>query len=262
MYLAAPAIIITNANLSYQNVPLFTNLNLTIMGGKCTCILGPSGVGKTSLLRLIAGLAIPQTVLDKEDIAANNIQASDALPLRGRVAYMAQTDLLMPWLSLLENVLMGVKLRGEYASNKKYYQEKAMHLLEKVGLVKAAQQRPASLSGGMRQRAALVRTLLENHVIVLMDEPFAALDAITRLRLQDLAAELLQNRTVLLVTHDPLEALRLGDIIHVLSGSPAKLDQALIPRGIPPRDLSDPELFILQAELLQRLRAAHEVDNC
>ena len=97
---------------------------------------------------------------------------------------------------------------------------------------------------------------MEDRPIVLMDEPFSALDAITRLRLQSLAAELLRGRTVLLVTHDPLEAQRLGDRIHVMAGSPARLDEAMTPAGATPRDPADRALLVLQAELLARLAAA------
>ncbi len=100
---------------------------------------------------------------------------------------------------------------------------------------------------------ALARTLMEDRPVVLMDEPFSALDAITRFELQALAAELLAGRTVLLVTHDPLEALRLGHRVQVMAGSPARLDAALEPAGAPPRDPADPALLAQQAELLKRL---------
>ncbi|HJO88014.1 MAG TPA: ATP-binding cassette domain-containing protein, partial [Rhodospirillales bacterium] len=118
---------------------------------------------------------------------------------------------------------------------------------------------PTKLSGGMRQRTALARTLMEDRPVVLMDEPFSALDAITRIRLQDMAAELLNDRTVLLVTHDPLEALRLGDRIHVLAGRPVTLDEPLIPVGVRPRDLHDPAVLAGQADLLERLSAANSI---
>ena len=108
----------------------------------------------------------------------------------------------------------------------------------------------------LRQRVALARTLMEDRPVVLMDEPFSGLDSIGRLRLQDLAAELLDRRTVLLVTHDPLEALRLGHQVHVLSGRPALLDRALQPDGPRPRDPGDPALLTLQGELIGRLQAA------
>ena len=113
-----------------------------------------------------------------------------------------------------------------------------------------------TLSGGMRQRAALARTLMEDRAIVLMDEPFSSLDTLTRMRLQELAAGLLQMRTVLLVTHDPMEALRLGERIHVMSGRPARLDQPLVPPGKPPRDPTSEMLISLHRDLLMRLRAA------
>ena len=112
----------------------------------------------------------------------------------------------------------------------------------------------------MRQRAALVRTLIEDRPVVLMDEPFSAVDAITRFELQALAARLLAGRTVLLVTHDPLEALRLGHRIHVMYGRPARLDTAAVPAGAPPRDLADPALLALQGELLARLGAAKRAE--
>jgi putative hydroxymethylpyrimidine transport system ATP-binding protein len=128
---------------------------------------------------------------------------------------MDQRDLLLPWLNVLDNVCLGARLRGETADH-----QRALSLLQRVGLRDEAQALPAALSGGMRQRAALARTLMEDRAIVLMDEPFSAVDALTRLRLQDLAAELLGARTILLVTHDPMEALRLGHrILIIWSGS-------------------------------------------
>jgi putative hydroxymethylpyrimidine transport system ATP-binding protein len=105
----------------------------------------------------------------------------------------------------------------------------------------------------MRQRVALARTLMEDRPVVLMDEPFSALDAVTRFRLQDLAAELLAGRTVLLVTHSPEEAVRLGHRLHVLSGEPARPSAPLAPRGAPPRDPADPAVLALEAELLREL---------
>jgi putative hydroxymethylpyrimidine transport system ATP-binding protein len=135
-------------------------------------------------------------------------------------------------------------------------------LLARVGLAERAKDRPAQLSGGERQRVALARTLMEDRPVVLMDEPFSSLDAITRFELQALAAELLTGRTVLLVTHDPLEALRLGHRVQVMAqgsgGAPARLDTALEPAGTPPRDPADPALLAQQAELLKRLIRAKQ----
>ena len=236
---------IDSASLTYAGRPLFDGLDVALEGGRWTCLLGPTGVGKTSLLRLFAGLAIPD--------AGHGVTCGDGGSLAGRVSYMAQQDLLMPWLTVIENVVIGSRLRGESPD----YQ-RARDLLASVGLADRADDHPSTLSGGMRQRTALIRTLMEDRPLVLMDEPFSALDAITRLRLQSLAAELLRGRTVLLVTHDPLEALRLGDRIHVMAGRPARIDQALTPAGDTPRDPADPALLALQAELLTRLAAADE----
>ena len=169
------------------------------------------------------------------------------------VAYMAQQDLLMPWLSALGNVSLGARLRGE-----KPDRGRALAMLDRVGLGAEADALPHTLSGGMRQRVALARTLMEDRPIVLMDEPFSALDAITRIRLQELAAGLLAGRTVLLVTHDPLEALRLGDRIYVMAGRPASLHSAPAPDGPPPRKPRDRSLQAMHAELLERLTAADD----
>jgi putative hydroxymethylpyrimidine transport system ATP-binding protein len=230
---------------------LFDQFNLAIPAQKCVCLLGPSGVGKSTLLRLIAHLI---TNTDTKTLNFK-ITTSDNLPLNNRIAYMAQQDLLMPWLSIIDNVLLGYKLRGGINKNVK---NKALDLLRKVGLAEIANKRPKILSGGMRQRVALARTLMENHPIILMDEPFSALDAVSRLRLQDFAAELFQAKTVLLVTHDPLEALRISDIIYVLSGKPVKLSQPIIPAGKTPRDPIDPALIKLQAKLLVELTHADQ----
>ncbi len=130
---------------------------------------------------------------------------------------MSQKDLLLPWLSVLENVRLGARLRGETSDTT----PRALSLLKAAGLATRANDRPDTLSGGMRQRAALARTLMEDRPVVLMDEPFSAVDPLTRLGLQDLAARMLAGRTVIFVTHDPMEALRLGYRVLVLNGNPA-----------------------------------------
>ncbi|MGE0256537.1 MAG: ABC transporter ATP-binding protein [Alphaproteobacteria bacterium] len=236
---------IVGARLDFAGTALFDGLALELPAGTWTCLVGPSGVGKTTLLRLVAGLADPSP--------GTIVAAGDGKPLAGRVAWMAQQDLLLPWLDVLGNVLLGARLRGETPDR-----ERAMALLAEVGLADRTGARPRALSGGERQRVALARTLMEDRPVVLMDEPFSALDAITRARLQEMARRLLAGRTVLLVTHDPMEALRLGDRVVVLAGRPATLSPALDVPGTPPRPLTDPALLALYQTLLQRLAATPE----
>lgn len=239
------AVEVEQAALSYGGERLFHDLDFTLPAGQWTCLLGPSGVGKSSLLRLIAGL---------EPLQQGAVRCSDGQPLAGRLAWMGQRDNLLPWLSALDNVMLGARLRGQSPDR-----AQAVELLARVGLERQMAQRPATLSGGERQRVALARTLMEDRAVVLMDEPFSALDAITRARLQELAATLLLHRTVLLVTHDPLEALRLGERIHVMAGHPARIEPPICPLGQPPRELDDAKLLTRQGELLARLAHAQDL---
>ena len=234
------AVNLRSAQLVYGGLTLFDGLDLDLTGGCFTCLLGSSGIGKSSLLRLLAGL----TAIG----VSGDLRGDDGLPLTGRVAWMAQQDLLLPWLNVLDNVTFGSRLRGERPDR-----PRALGLLARVGLADAALARPDTLSGGMRQRAALARTLMEDRPVVLMDEPFSRLDALTRLRLQALAAELLIGRTVLLVTHDPLEALRLGAHILVMSGRPAIVQTLPDLPGDPPRDPSDPAVQAAYRAILRWL---------
>ncbi|WP_114391540.1 ABC transporter ATP-binding protein [Oleisolibacter albus] len=243
---APPSVHLRSARLTYGGVRLFDGLDLDLPSGQWISLLGPSGVGKTTVLRMVAGLVQPEP--------PTTMAAGDSTPLAGRIAWMGQQDLLLPWLSVRDNVTLGDRLRGTRTDAAGM--ARASRLLQRVGLADEATARPAALSGGMRQRVALARTLYEDRPLVLMDEPFSAVDAITRLRLQDLAAELLAGRTVLLVTHDPLEALRLSDRVLVLSGRPVRLSPPLLPPGPAPRAVDDPGLLALQGQLLARLAAA------
>ncbi len=240
----APGIEVRGLSLRFGLRPIFDNLTFSIPGGQWSSLLGASGAGKTSLLRIISGLA---------KASGGEVRASDGLPIAGRLAWMGQKDLLYPWLSVRDNVSLGARLRGERIDHLR-----VTTLLQQVGLEHCADDRPAALSGGMRQRAALARTLYEDRPIVLMDEPFSALDTITRTRIQSLAARLLVNRTVVLITHDPMEACRLSHRLLVLSPAPGEIDDTHRLSGIPPRAPDDPALLAGQAELLQQLIRANE----
>lgn len=241
----APSIFVRNAFLSYENIVLFEKLNFHLPAGKWTCLLGQSGVGKTTLLRMIAGLMSHSSEVFKADITCDN-----QLPLNTQITYHAQQDCLLPWFNSLNNALLGHKLRGKNSEN---ILSQAKELFQWVGLSNAMEKYPRQLSGGMRQRVALIRTLLENKPVILMDEPFSGLDTITRFELQTLSAKLLKNRTVLWVTHDPMEALRLADDIYILSGQPATLKKTIFLNTPTPRDPADPELIKYQGAIFKAL---------
>lgn len=224
---------------SFSGRDLFSNIELILESGSWSCLLGSSGVGKSTLMRLIAGLETGGRFDGK-------VEASDGLSLVGRVAYMSQADLLLPWLSVRQNISLGCRLRGESTD------ETAINrLVESIGLSDHQSKKPAQLSGGMRQRTALARVLMEDAPLVLLDEPFSALDARTRAEMQHLAYTVLEGRTVLLVTHDPAEAMRLAHDLYVLS--PGGLTKKRVPSAQPIRALDDAEMLQAQAELLMAL---------
>jgi putative hydroxymethylpyrimidine transport system ATP-binding protein len=235
----APAITVTGHH-EVDGRALFAPVALRLEAGQWTCVLGPSGIGKTTLLRLIAGLECSGRFVGE-------VVPSDGQPISGRASFMAQTDLLLPWLSVLENAVLGARLRGEGPDL-----PRARALLTRIGLGAYLDARPAKLSGGMRQRVALARTLLEDRPIAFLDEPFSALDAGTRAAMQDLAAESLAGKTVLLVTHDPAEAIRLGHQVILLTTEGARVWP--VPAATPPRDPYTADSVTAQAGLMAILR--------
>ncbi|MCL4152925.1 UNVERIFIED_CONTAM: hypothetical protein GTU68_059390 [Idotea baltica] len=230
---------LSNASLRYNDSEHATlsGLSLSLNAGKWTVLLGRSGCGKTTVLRYLAGL------LDDKVEWLGTLATSDELPLTDRIAYMAQQDLLLPWLSVIDN--------------KEQQTNQALELLAAVGLADQASTMPDQLSGGMRQRVALARTLMQDKPVVLMDEPFSALDAVTRHKLQSLACELLRDKTVVLITHDPQEAVRLADNLYVLQGTPANAQSLSVPLTSTPRVL-DGECAELQQAILDQLERDYE----
>ncbi len=156
----------------YGEQALFRDLVLELPPAQFTCLLGSSGVGKSTLLRLIAGL-------ETGGLFQGHITTTDHQPVDGRVAYMGQSDLLLPWLTVWQNVGLGARLRREKTDSARVHR-----LIGQVALGPYAQSKPRQLSGGMRQRCALARTLMEDTPIVLLDEPFSALDPVTRRQMQ------------------------------------------------------------------------------
>lgn len=228
---------IRDLSLNIGERSIFHQFHFSLTDGHFTSLLGASGVGKSTLLRVIAGLEA--SFSGSIDIATDTT-----------LAYMAQQDALYPWLSVLDNVQLSAHLAGKKSTQT---QHKALDLLQKVKMGECLYRKPYELSGGQRQRVALARTLMSDANLVLMDEPFSALDAVTRHELQSLAYELLQNKTVLLITHDPQEAIRLSNDICVMKHQPARIVSKISPKNRPIRTLDDVAFGQLHAKLLDEL---------
>ncbi len=199
-------------------------LELSIETGRFISLVGPSGCGKSTLFNIIAGLLLPTE-------GRIIIDGDDATGMIGRVGYMLQKDLLLPWRTVLDNVILGMEIQGKPLGEAR---DRALPLLKKYGLVGFENFYPNSLSGGMRQRAALLRTLLFDTDVILLDEPFGALDAQTKLQMQDWLMQLCSDfrKTVVFVTHDVDEAIYLSDEIHVMGTRPGRILES-IPIGLP-----------------------------
>jgi ABC-type nitrate/sulfonate/bicarbonate transport system ATPase subunit len=199
-------------------------VTLSIPRGRFVSLIGPSGCGKSTIFNIIAGLLEPtggRVVID----------GVDATGTIGRVGYMLQKDLLLPWRTVLDNTILGMEIQGVPLREAR---ERALPLLHRYGLSGFEYLYPNSLSGGMRQRAALLRTLLFDTDVILLDEPFGALDAQTKLQMQEWLLQLWSDfgKTVLFVTHDVEEAIYLSDEVHVMGTRPGRII-ATIPVALP-----------------------------
>ncbi|CAM3248726.1 ABC transporter ATP-binding protein [Brevibacillus invocatus] len=191
------------------------DINLRVEEGEFICLVGPSGCGKTTLLSLIAGLEQPTS--GKILIDGNRVTGTSS-----QVGYMLQQDYLFNWRSIEDNVFLGLEIKG---IRNKETEEYALHLLDEMELIDVRKSSPTQLSGGMRQRVALVRTLACQPQILLLDEPFSALDYHTKLKLEDLVFTTLRRhkKTAILVTHDLSESIALGDRVLIFSRNPGQV---------------------------------------
>jgi ABC-type nitrate/sulfonate/bicarbonate transport system ATPase subunit len=233
-------------------VDALVDLTFKVEAGEFLTIIGPSGCGKSTLLRLLAGLVQP----DRGRISLQGQPLPDASDRQGRFGYMPQRDTLLPWRTVLDNVILGVELAG---GSRDAAREEARRLLPLFGLDGFENNWPSTLSGGMRQRAALLRTFLAGYDILLLDEPFGALDALTRRMLQQwlLGVRRRFSKTILFITHDVDEALLLGDRMLVFSPRPGRITADLKIDLPHPRDentILEPDFLTLKRNALAHLK--------
>lgn len=233
----------------HATVDALSGLSMNADVGEFVVLVGPSGCGKSTLLNIIAGLDEP----DEGNVTLDGDVSRERL---GHSAYMHQLDLLLPWRSVLSNATLGLELSGV---NKATANDRAGKLAQRFGIADFLQHHPKSLSGGMRQRVALLRAVLPERPILLLDEPFKALDAITRSELQLWLSDVLDrsNRTTVMVTHDVEEALILGDRVLVLSDRPGKVLLELevgLDRPRPADVVTDPKFVDMKWQVMSALR--------
>jgi ABC-type nitrate/sulfonate/bicarbonate transport system ATPase subunit len=225
-----------------DDIAALTPVSFEIAEGRFASVIGPSGCGKSTLFNVIAGLQ-PATS------GAVLIDGEDATGMIGRVGYMLQKDLLLPWRTVIDNVVLGMEIKGIARQRAR---ATARPYLARYGLGGFEDRYPRELSGGMRQRAALLRTLLLDTDIVLLDEPFGALDAQTRTTMQEWLLQLWADfgKTVVFVTHDVEEAVYLSDEILVMSARPGRIvDRLAVPLARPrPRSIVNASDFIALKE--------------
>lgn len=250
--MSTPRIELKNVSKAFsgvdQSIPVLEDVSFKVMPGEFVTIIGASGSGKSTLFNLCVGLLEP----DEGEILIDGEKLKNRM---GMVGYMPQSDLLLPWRSVLNNVIIPLEIQG---IPRRESRQKALEMLPHFGLKTFENEYPSALSGGMRQRAALLRTWLMGSSTLLLDEPFGALDALTRKELQNWLLRVWQEfgRTVMFITHDVEEAVFLADRVIVLSDRPGEIKRELkidLPRPRNQRMIAEPAFGILVRELLEEL---------
>ena len=243
-------------SLDQDTHQILAGINLNVLSGQFVSILGPSGCGKSTLFNIISGI-LP---FDSGEIEINGQKEKQ---LRGKCGYMFQDALLFPWKTTLQNIMLGFEVKGV---SKKMAKEKSRELLKQFRLFGYADAYPQALSGGMKQRIALLRTIAFNSSFLLLDEPFGSLDAITRTTLHLYLLDLWKKfqSTVIFTTHDIREALFLSDKVYVLSEKPSKIIGELdndLPRPRKIEDMVGPQAAILEKKLMDMLKQTSAYDS-
>ncbi|MBB3658878.1 ABC-type nitrate/sulfonate/bicarbonate transport system ATPase subunit [Rhizobium sp. BK650] len=237
-----------NVSKSFDGMEVLKDISLHIAGGEFVSIVGPSGSGKSTILRLLT----QALQADRGEILFDGTPLSQAAHA---FAFMPQRDALMPWRSVIDNAILGLEVHGMRRGPARAV---AAPLFERFGLAGFENHYPAALSGGMRQRAALLRTVIQRQDMLLLDEPFGALDALTRTQMQEWLQDMWTDHrwTALLITHDVREAVFLSDRIYVLSARPAAVIREFEVPLKRPRTLADlgsPAAQAIETEILQTL---------
>lgn len=247
-----PLLRLDRISLSYGDIDVLRDISLDVMPGEFVSILGPSGAGKSTIFKLLTGAA-------NADSGEIRFAGKPLLPTDRPFAFMPQRDALMPWRRIIDNTTLGLEVQG---MPRKEARKRVAPLFEEFGLSGFEQHYPQALSGGMRQRAALLRTVVQQRPVLLLDEPFGALDALTRNQMQIwLEAMWFKHRwTIILITHDVREAVMLSDRIHLLSPRPARVENTItipLPRPRFSHPTSRAEAANIETSILDFLLSPH-----
>ncbi|OZI42941.1 ABC transporter ATP-binding protein [Bordetella genomosp. 4] len=249
--LSAPLLALSGVSKTFGKTRALSDLSVSITPGEFVTVVGPSGCGKSTLFNIVAGLEEPDDG-GRIEFLGKPCKARDLL---GKVSFMPQRDLLLPWRTVIDNAILAVEIEGARRADAR---RAALDMLPEFGLAGFEKQYPHELSGGMRQRVALMRTFMFNRDLMLLDEPFGALDALTRTMMQRWLLDVWQKhrRTILFITHDVDEAIFLGDRVLVMTSRPGqvKMEQVVsLPRPRRADIVTSAEFMKLKRVLLEAI---------
>ena len=242
---------VNEVSKSFENEEIIENISLELHQGEIVSLLGVSGGGKTTLFNIIAGLSVP----DKGEVY---LEGENITGKPGNISYMLQKDLLLPYRTIIDNVALPLMIRG---MKKKEAREKASVYFEEFGLEGTQKKYPSQLSGGMKQRAALLRTYLFSEKVALLDEPFSALDMLTKNTVHEWYMDVMEKikLSTLFVTHDIDEAILLSDRIYLLTGKPGKITKEIVIKEAKPREK---DFHLTEAFLAYKKEIIAHLEGC